>query len=359
MKSGFGRFLDPEWEDQYLAARQKSAETGKTQSIELPLKTENGSPLWVRAEIEARKNEADETIQWRMVLVDITEQKMAYAALRESEARFSSMFEYNTSGVAVYEPVDNGSDFQFIAFNPAAEQITRITKDEALGNRLLDLFPNMDKTGLLDALRRVWRTGRSEQLPPFYYKDKNREGWRENRIYKLPSDEVVALFDDITARKEAEEALRKSENKLKTLIEALPDMVWEFDENEVFTFCSPSYKENLGYEPSDLIGKSVYTLMPPDEAHKVKKAFETIKREKKTPHRFFKHQPHQEWRNQMAPFQCGPYHRRCWNLQGIQRDRPGHNGYQKCASGKRGTGRSTATGPKDGGHRHTGRGHCP
>ena len=281
MHSGFGRFLGPEWEDVYLAARKKSAETEEKQSIELSLKTENGSPLWVRAEIEAQKGDSDEVVQWRMVLVDITQQKLADMALRESEARFSAMFEYNTSGVAVYEPVDNGKDFLFTAFNPAAEKITRITKEEALGNRLLDLFPNMDKTALLDALRRVWRTGQSEQLPPFYYKDENREGWRENRVYKLPSDEVVALFDDITARKEAEEALRKSETKLKNLLEALPDMVWEFDENEVFTFCSQSYKETLGYEPFELVGKSAYAIMPPNKAEKAKTAFAAIKRERK------------------------------------------------------------------------------
>ena len=66
----------------------------------------------------------------------------------------------------------------FKAFNSSAERITRISKDYAIGHRLLDLFPHMDKSGLLASLQRVWESGNAEHVPPFYYKDNVREGWR-------------------------------------------------------------------------------------------------------------------------------------------------------------------------------------
>ena len=140
---------------------------------------------------------------------------------RRNEGRFSAMFKHMSSGVAVYESVDNGEDFVFRDLNPAAERITRISRSEVLGNRLLDLFPHMDKSGLLGALQRVWKTGQEEHLPPFFYKDEKREGWRENRIYKLPTGEVIALFDDITERKRAEQALRENAKEYRSMLDDL------------------------------------------------------------------------------------------------------------------------------------------
>ena len=175
-------------------------------------------------------------------------------ALQESEERFSAMFEHMSSGVAVYESVDNGGDFVFKAFNPAAEGITHISPNEALGNRLLDLFPQMDKSGLLGTLQRVWKTGREEHIPPFYYKDEKREGWRENRIYKLPTGEVVALFDDVTERKQAEEALREREEKYRTILETIEDGYYEIDLGGNFTFFNDSMCKISGYSRDELMG---------------------------------------------------------------------------------------------------------
>jgi PAS domain S-box-containing protein len=150
-------------------------------------------------------------------LIDITQRKEAEEALRENEEQFRAMFNNMHSGVAIYEAVGDGDDFVFRDFNAAAEYISRISREQVVGKRLLELFPNMDRFGLFATLQRVYRTGQPEHLPAAYYKDPYREGWRDNFVYKLPSGTVVAIYDDVTQRKKAEMALLESEAEAKRL----------------------------------------------------------------------------------------------------------------------------------------------
>ena len=77
-------------------------------------------------------------------------------------------------------------------------------------------------------------------------------------------------------RQESEQALRASELKFRTFIETTRDWVWEVDERAVYTYASPRIREILGYEPEDVIGKTPFDLMPPDEALRVAGLFGPI-----------------------------------------------------------------------------------
>ena len=72
---------------------------------------------------------------------------------------------------------------------------------------------------------------------------------------------------------EANAALRESEERYRTLVETVSDWVWEVDENVVYTFVSPKIRDLLGYEPGEILGKTPFDLMPPDEALRVKEIF--------------------------------------------------------------------------------------
>jgi len=179
--------------------------------IEFRMKTKNGKWKWILGRGKTvEKDDQGNVIRAVGTHVDITERKQIQNQLHESETRFRGMFEHMASGVAVYKSVDSGNDFIIEDFNPAAEKITNIKREKVIGNRLLDYFPNMRNTGFLTELQNVWKTGQAKHLEPFYYKDSIREGWRENRVYKLPSGEIVALFDDVTERRQAQLNLEKA-----------------------------------------------------------------------------------------------------------------------------------------------------
>lgn len=190
--------------------------------------------------------------------VDITDSKQAEELLRENQERFSAMFEHMSSGVAIYKPINGGEDFIFTAFNSAAEKITKITRDNAIGNRLLDLFPNMDKSDLFGSLQNVYKTGVPEKIPPFYYEDKTRKGWRENLIYSLPTGEIVALFDDVTEQMETIEALKKSEVKYRNILESMRDSAFITNSDYRVEYMNSEMNRRVG---RDLTGECCYQAL--------------------------------------------------------------------------------------------------
>ena len=222
-------------------------------SVEYEIITKNGDSIWVLLS-GSYKYMDGRVIGASVVAHDISEIKMTKRDLEESKIRFSQFFENLGSGVAVYQALDGGKDFVFKAFNPAAEKITKISREYAIGNSLLDRFPNMEKSGLVSALRRVWKSGREEHLEPFYYKDNVREGWRENYIFKLPSGEVVALFDDVTDKMLAEEALRESEEKFRSFSEYSIAGQYLIQDN-YFKYVNPKFAEIFGYTVEEIVDK--------------------------------------------------------------------------------------------------------
>ena len=85
LNTGLTQYIERDWENVYFAVRKRTIDTQQKDSVNLPLKTKNGEPIWVRLETEADLNEKGEVIQWRMVLMDITAQLKAEEKLRQSQ----------------------------------------------------------------------------------------------------------------------------------------------------------------------------------------------------------------------------------------------------------------------------------
>jgi len=134
--------------------------------------------------------------------------------LKESELRFRAVFENMSNGVSIFGAIGNGEDFIFKDFNKAAEKIDRIKKEDVTGKSVLTVFPGFKDSGLFDILKRVWKTGKPEYHPPMLYKDGRITSWRTNYIYKLPSGEIVSIYEDVTAQKQAIENQQRLQKQL-------------------------------------------------------------------------------------------------------------------------------------------------
>jgi len=135
--------------------------------------------------------------------------------LLASECQYRQLFENSSSGVIIYEACDAGSDFIVRDCNRAVETIEQISRQELIGHRVTALFPGIREYGLLAVMQNVWETGQPTTKTLGYYADERVCGWRENAVYKLASGEIVCVYNDRTAEKQAEVERLAMEVKLQ------------------------------------------------------------------------------------------------------------------------------------------------
>ncbi|HBU69336.1 MAG TPA: hypothetical protein DEE98_03020 [Elusimicrobia bacterium] len=166
-------------------------------------------------EVSARIINIEGVIYFQAIIRDISERKAAQSRLSEKEERYRELFENIRSCVAVYRAVNNGEDFIFVDFNASAEALEKVDRREILGRRVTEVFPGVREFGLFDILKSVYSTGEPRHHPTALYKDNRLTSWRENFVYKLPSGEIVAIYDDLTEKKEYENSIIKLNQELE------------------------------------------------------------------------------------------------------------------------------------------------
>jgi len=167
-------------------------------------------------------------------------------ATKENEKKFKELFNNMSSGVAIYEAKDNGRDFIFKDLNRAGERIDKIKKRNIIGKSVLKTFPGVKDFGLFKAFQEVYKTGKPQHHPISLYKDRRITGWRENHVYKLPSGEIVSVYDDITERKKAELELQIERDKLVKIFKSMADGAYIVNEDHDIQYVNPVLKRTFG-----------------------------------------------------------------------------------------------------------------
>lgn len=174
--------------------------------------------------------------------------------------RFKELFNYMNNGAVVYEAKDNGRDFIIKEFNRTAEKIEKVKKENIIEKSVLEVFPGVKDFGLFKVFQEVYKTGKPQHHPISLYKDQRIIGWRENYVYKLSSGEIIVVYNDITERKQVEEELKNSEERLKILFDYAPDVIYISDLKGRFIDGNKAAERLIGYKKEELIGKSFLKL---------------------------------------------------------------------------------------------------
>ncbi len=192
----------------------------------------------------------------------IIQRRRGVNALTASESRYRELVDNMSDGVAVYEAVDEGADFIFREYNKSGERIGKNKRADTIGRRVTEVFPGIESLGLLQIFKRVWQSGEAESFPIEQYQDNRLQIWVENYVYRLPGGEIVAIFNDITDRKLAEDALKKSEERYRGVVEDTPVLICSFLPHGEITFVNKAYCDYFQKSFEALLGSNFLDLIP-------------------------------------------------------------------------------------------------
>jgi two-component system cell cycle sensor histidine kinase/response regulator CckA len=232
------------------------------------------SITWAAVQLEARKKDgsafvAEVTVaglgegddaMFTSVIRDTTERTRMYQARVASEERYRSLFSNMLNGVAycriVRDAAENPVDFEYLAVNDAFERITGL--HDVVGKRVSTVVRGIREQSpeLLAAYGRVAATARPEI---FEFNFQALHQWLNISVYSPATGTFVAVFDDITQRKRAEEEL----NLFRTLVDRSNDMIQVIDPTTGrFIDVNDRCCRELGYTRHELLALRVQDVDP-------------------------------------------------------------------------------------------------
>ena len=240
----------------------------------LPVKRKDGSIFF--ADVNAVPTQVSGKTLFLGIFRDITERKKAEELLQESEERHRKYILNAPYGVLA---VDAEGYFQQV--NPAACRLSGYSEQELLAMRIIDLLDSDSlKTGMRH-FQQLVQEGKSQA--DLLHRQKNGEvRWWSVIAIKISDNLFLGFCEDITDRKLADEHLRESEEKFRSLAESSPDYIVRYDQNCRHIYLNKAALDAAGLTETDIIGKTHSESGFPEDMstfweNKIARVFETGK----------------------------------------------------------------------------------
>lgn len=251
----------------------RSIEKKTPYEVEHRLQMSDGRVKYVHEMGKTLFDEAGNPIRSVGTVLDITKRKEVEEALSISERQFRRLVEKSPDILYKYSAREGG-----IYYSPRVGDVLGYTPEYLLEHAMCwhDSIHPSDLARVDLAIEALF-AGTGFDIE---YRIQDIHGewhWFHDRnmdIRRQGKDVIVeGLVMDITERKQAEDALKKSNDKFRALVETTHDFVWEITADGTYTYCSPQTIDILGYNPEELLGRRPFDLMPEEERERVEKVF--------------------------------------------------------------------------------------
>jgi PAS domain S-box-containing protein len=265
-------YPDPEYRQDVL---QRMAKAGKNEWVEVQLQTREGrtmDSMWSNISIL----ENQKLVMGIAIGIDITERKQAEEALRQSEERFARFME-QLPGLAWIKDIEG----RYVYANAAAERAFNTPRELLYGRRDEEIFPPdvaaQFRSNDMQALADEKGVQVIETL-------RQQDGvLHSSLVNKFPipgPDGSTTLIGgtafDITERLRAEEALQESEERFRAILRQATAGILRKDAYGRLLFVNQAFCNMLGYTESELLGKTVWDVMHPDDIEENRRSYERL-----------------------------------------------------------------------------------
>ncbi len=235
---------------------QRCIEDGSVHDFEYKIKRKDGSTLPGEFHAAAIKSSEGSVTGFIGVVINIAERKESEEALKESEEKFRQIFQNARDAILIHSITKDGDLDKLLEINEIACQWLGYSRDELLDSAeekrsfpKLEVSLNLDEN-ILDVGSITFESSiqnKSGETRPVEF---------SSHLFTLNNEQVLlSLVRDITERKKAEEIIKASEERYRTLVETSPDAIILVDQGIKIQFANPQAAQMFGYESVDsLIG---------------------------------------------------------------------------------------------------------
>ncbi len=220
--------------------------------------------------VEKRTEELTELT--RSLKNEIHERKKVEKRLKESEEKYRELFNKADDMISLNEMKENGMPGYFIEINDVASQRLGYNKNEFLSMTPVNIVAPDKRSEMSKNAAELAREGHAKFEIVHMAKNGSRIPVEvNNHIFKLNGKNVaLAISRDITERKNAESALKESEEKMRAIIESSPDSITVTDLNLNIILCNQATVDMYGANSKDeIIGSNAFGLVDPEDRPKL------------------------------------------------------------------------------------------
>ena len=232
-------------------------------------KKKNGDLYWEQASIAPVKSKDGRITNYVAVKEDITEKKLSEANLRESENRLKTILDKLQVGITIVD----AESHKIVEVNTLAASMIGLPKEQIIGTVAhsyscpSDVGNRADIGQQVDNSKRCMLTADGREVPILK---------TVIPIQLNGTPHFLESFVDISQLEEAQAALKSSEERFRDISESMGDWIWEIDHEFRYTYVSEKVRNILGYDPSEVLGKTPFDFMSDEEANRVKESLGPI-----------------------------------------------------------------------------------